>query len=715
MAIGDQDLRFRVLAQVVGQQAVDGLRTSFDRLNSTGNILRNGLKLLAGAFAAREAIQFGKELIDTADNLRDLSIQTGISVRDLSGFKTAAEQSGTSLENLTKSFRKLAVNAVDASKSNREIASVFKTLGVSVTDASGTLRPTGDLVKDIADKFATLSDGPEKSAIALKLFGKSGAELIPLLNQGSESLTKFGVAFSDDFADRADQFNDAINTLGVELKNVFVGGLSELLPTLQDVLNAFTNLPGSADGVNVVFEAIGETVRLLAVAFNGLGTALVDLADIVSNYAKRIGVDFARGFEQAGDSVETLGRRLKALVTGDFDGFERAGAQYAKRTADRFNLASSETDALAEGLQKRREDRLKAFQSRQDALLRNSRVFGQGSLDEIRAREQSDTQAAPRRTSNVRPSLAGLDTEGTRERDRIREFIQQQKLENDQRREALGDINKTQLEIAKLNEARKFEIEVLRQNRGLTREQREELKRLSDDVINQRLQLVELDFQQRRTWQFGAREALREYVDNATNSARQVAQVFNTAFSSLENTLVDFVKSGQLNFKQFADAVITELIRIAVRQAVIAPIAGSLLDAFSFSGSAGVSGAGAGAATASAGPSTLSAFADGGIMTGLGPLPLKRYARGGVATSPQLALYGEGSRPEAFVPLPDGRRIPVSMQGGSGGTNVNVTVNMGSNDQASASTDNGVRFGNVIASVVREEIINQQRPGGLLA
>jgi tape measure domain-containing protein len=59
----------------------------------------------------------------------------------------------------------------------------------------------------------------------------------------------------------------------------------------------------------------------------------------------------------------------------------------------------------------------------------------------------------------------------------------------------------------------------------------------------------------------------------------------------------------------------------------------------------------------------ISGFADGGIMTSSGPAPLKRYSQGGIANRPQLALYGEGSKPEAYVPLPDGRRIPVALQG----------------------------------------------------
>ena len=55
-------------------------------------------------------------------------------------------------------------------------------------------------------------------------------------------------------------------------------------------------------------------------------------------------------------------------------------------------------------------------------------------------------------------------------------------------------------------------------------------------------------------------------------------------------------------------------------------------------------------------------FATGGIMTPQGPVPLRSYARGGVAMAPQAAIYGDGSTPEAFVPLPDGRRIPVALR-----------------------------------------------------
>ena len=115
-----------------------------------------------------------------------------------------------------------------------------------------------------------------------------------------------------------------------------------------------------------------------------------------------------------------------------------------------------------------------------------------------------------------------------------------------------------------------------------------------------------------------------------------------------------------------------------VADAVAADLAKKLFgDVGKGGGSGGGSGGSAGWIQAIAG---LFGFADGGVMTSKGPLPLRSYARGGIASSPQAAIYAEGDMNEAFVPLPDGRSIPVKMQGGGGSTIIlNVSVN-GSNN-----------------------------------
>lgn len=77
-------------------------------------------------------------------------------------------------------------------------------------------------------------------------------------------------------------------------------------------------------------------------------------------------------------------------------------------------------------------------------------------------------------------------------------------------------------------------------------------------------------------------------------------------------------------------------------------------------------------------------LANGGIMTPQGSVPLRAYSAGGVANSPQLALYGEGRMPEAYVPLPDGRRIPVAMQGAANGNAAPSTPSFNLIDQRPA-------------------------------
>ena len=107
-------------------------------------------------------------------------------------------------------------------------------------------------------------------------------------------------------------------------------------------------------------------------------------------------------------------------------------------------------------------------------------------------------------------------------------------------------------------------------------------------------------------------------------------------------------------------------------------------------------------------------FANGGIAKG----GFKMYANGGIATQPHLGMVGEGKYNEAIVPLPDGKSIPViGNTGGGSVNNVSVNVSIDSNGQAKATTDGaaGKELGYRISQAVQEEIIMQQRPGGLLS
>jgi len=104
-------------------------------------------------------------------------------------------------------------------------------------------------------------------------------------------------------------------------------------------------------------------------------------------------------------------------------------------------------------------------------------------------------------------------------------------------------------------------------------------------------------------------------------------------------------------------------------------------------------------------------------------LPLHKYARGGIANSPQIAMFGEGSKNEAYVPLPDNRSIPVTLKGSQGtsigDTTINVSVNNSGSSQNSTidveqSKNFSISLDRKIKAVIQEELMTQMKPRGML-
>jgi hypothetical protein len=102
-----KDLRFRILASLVGGEAIDrfngelsNISKSAQNVSSELSNLRKVSQALAGAWVVREAIAFGKNLINIADEMDELSEKTGVAVEDLAAFKGIAEVEGISIEEM---------------------------------------------------------------------------------------------------------------------------------------------------------------------------------------------------------------------------------------------------------------------------------------------------------------------------------------------------------------------------------------------------------------------------------------------------------------------------------------------------------------------------------------------------------------------------------------------------------------------------------------
>jgi len=214
---------------------------------------------------------------------------------------------------------------------------------------------------------------------------------------------------------------------------------------------------------------------------------------------------------------------------------------------------------------------------------------------------------------------------------------------------------------------------------------------------------------------YGLAKGAQDYLNSIGTLADSVGGAVKGTLGQLENALINFVETGKLNFKALADYAVKELARIAIEQAIVGPIAKAFGGFLSGGGSGGLGiPAISGDFYSSMPTGFFTPHANGGIMSAAGPVPLRTYATGGIATSPQMALFGEGSTPEAYVPLPDGRRIPVAMKGGGSSPVVNVAVDA-KGTSVTGNSGQASQLGRVIAVAVQNELIKQKRPGGLIA
>jgi hypothetical protein len=232
-------------------QFTAGLKKAESGLASFGRTAAASLQVVAvAAIAAGTAMGFAvKHAIDHADALSKSAQKAGVTVEALSRLEFAAKLSDISLEGLTGGLQKLSKAMADATITKTSTAATaFKALGINITDASGKLRSSTAVLGEIADRFSRLEDGSTKTALAMQIFGKSGAELIPLLNGGSKGLAdmaaeadRLGITISTKTAQAAERFNDTLTRIGAIMGGVVNQVMEASLPALQAFADALTD------------------------------------------------------------------------------------------------------------------------------------------------------------------------------------------------------------------------------------------------------------------------------------------------------------------------------------------------------------------------------------------------------------------------------------------------------------------------------------------
>lgn len=215
-----------------------------DRMDGLASSLKTIAPLAVSAGAAF-AFNMARALADSADRLDELSQRIGVSVEDLTRLQWAAQMSGASAETLTMALQKLSLNMANSKDPANESAAAFKALGIDISDADGSMRSQLEVMNDVADAFAGFKDGANKTAIAVQLFGRSGAELIPMLNGGSQSIKalaaesdKLGNTLSTNTGKAAAEFNDHLDRMAARASSVAKAIATPLLANLNALFSA---------------------------------------------------------------------------------------------------------------------------------------------------------------------------------------------------------------------------------------------------------------------------------------------------------------------------------------------------------------------------------------------------------------------------------------------------------------------------------------------
>ena len=281
-------------------QGIDGMTLSMAKAVAAGHAIYGAIMA-----AARALQRFTIGALEAQDAALKSAQRLGMSVENLSALRYAAELSDVTMESLTASLSRFAANVAKGSD-------VLAVLGVATRNSDRSMRDTYEILSDVADRFASMPDGIQKTALAVDLFGRGGAQLIPLLNAGKSGLAgmaeearKLGVVIGEEAARRSEKFNDNMRALRESAKGVGMAIVNDLTPSLLRVTDAMLKWVKNG-GV----ERLVEYLRGLAQWAKDFGTIIVGFSIV-----KHI-LDFAAAMRTAAIAAGGLNMALMGGATG---------------------------------------------------------------------------------------------------------------------------------------------------------------------------------------------------------------------------------------------------------------------------------------------------------------------------------------------------------------------------------------------------------------
>lgn len=288
-----------ILREIFVAMGLDVDEASFAKGVAAGELVAKAAEKLSemAGEAIREFVGLIEKTTMSAKELTEMSQSTGLSATALQQLRFAAEESGVGVEQLDVGIFHLARTMAGAAKGGGAQAAVFEHLHVKVKGANGQLRDVDETLAEVADQFKGMQDGAQKTALAMEIFGRSGARLIPLLNLGADGMAELrGEAFT--LSEEQVKAGRELAMTQIRLKtlteNLWKSAVAPLLTTLNDLLKRYlawrkANADITKQRITAVFQKVANVLGLIPNLIQAISNALPVLGVVIAS----IGVAFA--------------------------------------------------------------------------------------------------------------------------------------------------------------------------------------------------------------------------------------------------------------------------------------------------------------------------------------------------------------------------------------------------------------------------------------
>jgi lambda family phage tail tape measure protein len=289
-----------------------------------------------------------KSTINRMDEMSKMATQVGVTTEALSSLGYAAKLSGVEQGNLTQSLARLSKGMIEAANGTGEAKKAFDSLGINAS----TMRSADEALLQIADRFSKMEDGAQKTSLAMQLFGRSGAQLVPFLNQGRDGIAglqreadRLGITLSGETGKAAEEFNDSLFRLQQSFAGIINNVVRDLLPAMQDFVDIMSNAWVQTDSLRYQSERLVNTG--LVGFFDALGSGVAIVADSVVGLVKLLDA-VSSSFQVVIADVKAMSAAATALVTNVTPGIDLISPGAKEKANKELETALSSRNKIVE-------------------------------------------------------------------------------------------------------------------------------------------------------------------------------------------------------------------------------------------------------------------------------------------------------------------------------------------------------------------------------